>query len=158
MFKNWGVFLNFKGSSVCSFERKVIKNQSKNEVEYRHRFLIDFWSIFGPFLEPKSLQNRFRSGFGRALNGDSVSKLKQTKKRTLDALWCTLMHFDWNCGRAVFRGNKEGGQMSSHARQPVQGQGLADQMGCYRGVNTSQYRFRYGFFSPRFWRSGYIKT
>ena len=56
-----------------------IKNEAKNEVTYRHRFLIDFWSIFGPFLEPKSLQNRFRSGFGRALDKDSVSKLKQER-------------------------------------------------------------------------------
>ena len=31
----------------------------------------------GPFLEPKSLQNRFRSGFGRALDEDSISKLKK---------------------------------------------------------------------------------
>ena len=60
-----------------------MKNQSKNEVEYRHRFLIDFWSIFGPFLEPKSLQNRFRSGFGRALDEDSVSKLKKERAKSI---------------------------------------------------------------------------
>ena len=59
------------------------KKHSKNEVTYRHRFLIDFWSIFGPFLEPKSLQNRFRSGFGRALNEDSVSKLKKERSGSI---------------------------------------------------------------------------
>ena len=37
------------------------------------------WPIFGPFLEPKSLQNRFRSGFRRALNEDSVSKLQKER-------------------------------------------------------------------------------
>ena len=42
---------------------------------------IDFWLIFRPFLEPKSLQNRFQSGFGRALNEDSVSKLKKERAR-----------------------------------------------------------------------------
>ena len=41
--------------------------------------MIDFWSIFEPFSEPKSLQNRFQSGFGRALNEDSVSKLKKER-------------------------------------------------------------------------------
>ena len=38
---------------------------------------MDFWSIFKPFLGPKSFQIRFRSGFGRALDEDSVSKLKK---------------------------------------------------------------------------------
>ena len=40
------------------------------------RFLIDFWSILKPFLEPKSLENRFQSGFRTALGEDSVSKLQ----------------------------------------------------------------------------------
>ena len=56
-----------------------MKNPSKNEVEYRHRFLTDFWLIFGPFLEPKSVQNRFRSGLGRALHEDSDLKLKKER-------------------------------------------------------------------------------
>ena len=60
-----------------------MKNRSKNEVEYRHRFLIDFWSIVGQFLEPKSLQNRLQSCFGRALNEDSVSKLKKERAESI---------------------------------------------------------------------------
>ena len=68
----------------------------------------DFWSIFGPFLEPKLLQNRFRSGFGRALNEDSVSKLKKDRPRSsagaaghhkLDGIW------------ALGRGNMEWGSI-----------------------------------------------
>ena len=102
MLKNWGVCLDFKVSGACSFERKVIKNQSKNEVEYRHRFLIDFLWIFGPILEPKSFQNRFRSGFGRALEEDSVSKLK--KERAKCIRWTEtgrFLGFRWE-------GNREG--------------------------------------------------
>ena len=54
-----------------------MKNWSKTEVEYRHRSLIDFWSIFGPFLEPKSLQNGFQSGFGKTLSEDVVLNLQK---------------------------------------------------------------------------------
>ena len=59
-------------------------------------------------MEPKSLQNRFRSGFGRALNEDSVSKLKKERAESiggvaegykLDGIW------------ALGRGNKEGGSI-----------------------------------------------
>ena len=34
-------------------------------------------------MESKSLQNRFRSGFGRALNEDSVSKLKEERSASV---------------------------------------------------------------------------
>ena len=69
-----------------------IKNEAKNEVTYRHRFLIDFWSIFGPFLEPKSVQNRFQSGFGRALNEGSISKLKKERSKSIEGAGLRQVH------------------------------------------------------------------
>ena len=89
-----------------------MKNRSKNEVEYGHRFLIDFWLIFGPFLEPKSLQNRFRSGFGRALNEDSVSKLK--KERSESSAGAAPEHKLEDFGASVGRETGRG-QLASHA-------------------------------------------
>ena len=77
------------------------KDQKNNEVEYRHRFLIDFWWIFGQFSERKSVQNRFRSGFGRALDEDSFSKLKKERAASIGPP--KLEGFG-----APRRGNKEG--------------------------------------------------
>ena len=40
------------------------RERSKKEVEYRHRFLIDFGLIFGPFFVSKSsVPKRFWKGF-----------------------------------------------------------------------------------------------
>ena len=83
-----------------------MKNRSKSEVEYRHRFLIFFWSIFESFLEPKSLQDRFRSGFGRALNEDSVSKLKKERAGLSSG---AAPEIKLEGISALGRGNKEGG-------------------------------------------------
>ena len=60
-----------------------MQNRHKNKVEYRHQLFIDFWLICGPFLEPKSVQNRFQSGFGRALIEDSDSKPKKDKVKSV---------------------------------------------------------------------------
>ena len=45
-------------------------------------------------MEPKSLQNRFQRGFGRALNEDSVSKLKKVRARSVEGVATELKHED----------------------------------------------------------------
>ena len=85
-----------------------MENRSKNEVEYRHRFSIDFWLIFGPFLEAKSVQNRFRSGLGRPLNEDSISKLKKERSRSSAGAQTGGFGGLWG------EGNRRG-QIASHA-------------------------------------------
>ena len=55
--------------------QEILQNRAENDVACRHRFWIDVSSFFGPFLEPKSVQNRFRSGLGRPLKRDSVANL-----------------------------------------------------------------------------------
>ena len=61
----------------------LMKNRHKNKVEYRHRFFIVFRLIFGPILEPKSCQNSFQRGFGRAFDEDHVLKLKKTPAESI---------------------------------------------------------------------------
>ena len=79
MLKNHWFFNDFARSGVWCTMEFWMKKLLKNEVEYRHWLWFDFGLIFRPFLEPKSLQNRFRSGFRRALNEDSVSKLQKER-------------------------------------------------------------------------------
>ena len=70
MLKNQKVFIDFASWMLRCNMNFWMKNQSKNEVEYRHRFLIDFWLIFRQFLDPKSLQNRSRN----AIKTDQAKK------------------------------------------------------------------------------------
>ena len=69
-------FSDFARSGVWCTVKFWMKKLLKNEIEYHHWFGFDFGLIFGPFLEPKSVQNGFQSGFGRALIEDRDSKLK----------------------------------------------------------------------------------
>ena len=59
-------------------------------------------------MEPKSLQNRFRSGFGRALNEDSVSKLKKERAKSVGG---AAPEIKLEGISALGRGNKEGGSI-----------------------------------------------
>ena len=61
MLKNQKVFVDFACSGLRAKTKIWRKNWSKNEVEYKLRFLIDFRSIFATFLEPKSFQKRSHS-------------------------------------------------------------------------------------------------
>ena len=59
-------------------------------------------------MEPKSFQNRFRSGFGRALDEDSVSKLKKERARSSGT---AAAHPNRREFGPLGRGNKEGGSI-----------------------------------------------
>ena len=89
-----------------------MKNRHKNKVEYRHQFFIDFCLIFGLFLEAKSIQNQFQSGFGRALIEDSDSKPKKERVKSIGGALAEhkLEDFGAPGGRETGRG-----QMASHA-------------------------------------------
>ena len=63
-------------------------------------------------MEPKSLQNRFRSGFGRALDEDSVSKLQ--KERAKSSAGAAPEHKLEGFGATVGRETGRG-QIASHA-------------------------------------------
>ena len=68
--------------------------------------------MFGPFLEPKSVQNGIQSGFGRALIEDSDSKPKKERVRSIGGALGEhkLEDFGAPGGRETGRG-----QMASHA-------------------------------------------
>jgi len=59
-------------------------------------------------LEPKSLQNQFRSGFRRALNEDSVSKLKKERAESVGG---AAREHKLDGFGPLGRGNKEGGSI-----------------------------------------------
>ena len=43
-------------------------------------------------MEPKSVQNRFQSGFGRALNEGSISKLKMERSKSIEGAGLRQVH------------------------------------------------------------------
>ena len=57
----WSIFGRFSLPIWCK-AKFWMKNRLKNEVEYRHRFSIDFWSIFGANWDGKSTKNRSKTG------------------------------------------------------------------------------------------------
>ena len=97
-----------------------MKNRLKNQVEYRPPSRIDFWTIFLQFLEQKSIQNRSRSGFGRALDEDSDSKLKKERARFIGGAQTGEFWGLWG------EGNREGANVTTRRNTFGQAKGSAD--------------------------------
>ena len=83
--QNWKQFWH---QNRLKFDQKSIKKWHRIQSWFWNQYFFDFWSIFdlfwtnfGAFLDPKSLQNRFQSGFG------SVPDPQVASKGRLDPTW-----------------------------------------------------------------------
>ena len=78
--KNWLVFNDFEGSGVWLFDRNVIQNRSKNEVETRLACVIDFGLIFGRFWDHFGEENRSKIDSKTMLKSNAKQEANRTAK------------------------------------------------------------------------------